>query len=138
MSTSLVEEIQGTDDIFSELTTENIEAYAMSAYNNPVCTSLDDFYEDFGLFVHLKRLLARKINGHAVQERLILNRVIMISNVFGIKATVRMLMFNISVDQAQMLKTIFVFLNYVKITDYDDIPIDHTLLNKLNNVCNNS
>ena len=60
-----------------------------------------------------------------LQERLILNHLIVIYNVFGIEAANRMIWFKIAKEHYRYVKPFLVFLNYL---DYEkdkiDIPMD--------------
>jgi hypothetical protein len=48
-----------------------------------------------------------------LKERLILNHIIILGNVFGIEATVKMLFFKLEEDDYDVLKTFLLFLNYM-------------------------
>ena len=69
-------------DIFEELNDENFTLFAIRHYDNPKCTSTEEFYEDIRRFRYLKRLLKRYHKTGELRERLILNHVIILSNVF--------------------------------------------------------
>ena len=43
--------------IFDKLTHKNFELFASQHYNNPECTSVEEFKEDLSRFKYLKRLL---------------------------------------------------------------------------------
>ena len=45
--------------LFEKLTDENFTMFAMQCYDNPQCTSTEEFYEDIRRFRYLKRLLRR-------------------------------------------------------------------------------
>ena len=47
------------------------------------------------------------------KERLVLNHVIILANVFGVEATVNMLFFKVDQEDYPLLKTILIFLNYL-------------------------
>ena len=42
--------------MFDDLIDENIEYYCIKHYDNPQCTSIDDYKEDLKKFKYLKRL----------------------------------------------------------------------------------
>ena len=50
-------------DIFEDLNEENFTLFAIRHYDNPQCTSTEEFYEDIRRFRYLKRLLKRYHNG---------------------------------------------------------------------------
>ena len=43
--------------LFEKLTDENFTMFAMQCYDNPQCTSMEEFLEDLRRFRYLKRLL---------------------------------------------------------------------------------
>jgi len=69
------------------LTHENFLIYAIKNYDNPNCRGLHDFYEDLKRFKYLKRLFKRYEKTGRLNERLILNHLIILYNVFGPFAT---------------------------------------------------
>lgn len=70
-----------------KLTDNNFLVYAMHHYDNPQCHSLAEFEEDMKRFLYLKKLLSRyKLNGE-LRERLILNHIIVLYNLFNDAAT---------------------------------------------------
>ena len=76
---------------FFELNDENIIRFAMKNYDNPSCTGVDEFQEDFNRIKYIKRLFNRYQTSGTLRERLILNHIITIYNVFGMEASTRML-----------------------------------------------
>lgn len=65
-----------------ELNLENYNMWAIKRYNNPLCKSIEDFYIDIHRITSIKRLIYRYINKNELKERLILNHIITLSNVF--------------------------------------------------------
>lgn len=110
--------------LFDELNEENFVLFASKHYNNPQCTSIEEFYEDLFRFKHLKKLLKRYFVHDELRERLILNHLIVIYNVFGIKAANRMVFFKVEKEYWSALKTFLVFLNYLKESEKVEIPLD--------------
>ena len=97
--------------VFDELTNKNFEFYAMQNYNNLECCDIEEFKEDLARFKYLKRLFRRYEVHNDLQERLILNHIIVIYNVFGIKAANRMMWFKIDEEHYSYLKPFLVFLS---------------------------
>ena len=77
--------------LFDKLTAKNFAAYAIKHYDDPQCEDMDDFYEDLRRFRYLKRLLFRYYQHDELRERLMLNRLICIFNVFAYDASMWML-----------------------------------------------
>lgn len=98
--------------MFENLTGDNLLMYAMKAFDKPNCI-LSEFTEDMKRFNYLKRLFQRYRNDGEVRERLIINHLIVIYNVFGVEASTRMLFYKINIEDHPALKTYLLFLNYM-------------------------
>lgn len=92
-----------TDDIFM--------MYAIKHYDNPACKGMKEFQEDLKKFKYIKRLLGRYKAGKGLKERLLLNHIIVLNNLFGAEATVKMLFFKIDKKYWSEVKTFLVFLD---------------------------
>lgn len=95
------------------LTEENYILYAMKNYDNPQCMGMREFQEDMARIVYLKRLFRRYKKSGVLRDRLILNHIITLYNVFGMEAATRLLFFRIEPDLHDILKTFLVFLEYL-------------------------
>ena len=73
------------------LTEENFLVYAAKHYNNPHSIDEDEFLEDLNRFKYIKRLFNKFINTGEMKERLIMNHLVILYNVFGVSPTTRML-----------------------------------------------
>lgn len=98
---------------FSRLTDDNFIMYAMQHYENPQCMSIDDFHEDLLKIKYLKRLLNRYKDMNELRERLIINHLIVLYNVFGIEAATKMLFYKLDPSLWSILKTFLVYLHYM-------------------------
>jgi hypothetical protein len=126
--------------MYQELTEENFIMYALRNYDNPGCEGIDEFMDDLKKFKYIKRLLRKENVDRDMRERLILNHIIVLGNLFGVEATTRMLFFKTEEKFWSQLKTFLVFLNYmplkvivskgIEILD-EDIPLDDKILEKL-------
>jgi hypothetical protein len=96
-----------------ELTEENFIMYAMKYYDNPSCKGMAEFLDDIKRFKYIKRLLGKYTSGKELKERLIINHMIVLNNLFGVEATTKMLFFKIDKKFWPQLKTFLVFLNYM-------------------------
>jgi len=116
---------------FSILTKQNFEMYAMKMYNNPQCDTIEEFQEDMNRVKYIKRLLGRYHSKGLLKERLILNHIIILNNVFGPKACCRILFFKIDDKFHSYLKSFLDYLQYIPHTipeiSFDEIPTDHIL-----------
>jgi hypothetical protein len=120
--------------IFEELNDDNWMMFASKYYKNIQCTSLEEFYDDLQRFKYLKRLFKRYLNNNDLQERLILNHIIVLNNVFGIKEANKMLFFKIEESHWPLLKTFLVYLNYLPDNEYVDIPLDQNIIKVLRTI----
>lgn len=119
------------------LTENNFMIFAMHNYDNSQCHGLEEFQEDLNRFKYLKRLFSRYKEHGELKERLIINHLVVLYNVFGPEAT-KMLFFKIEDEHWPQLKTFLVFLNYMPtevIADKriveSDIPLDTEIINTL-------
>ena len=95
---------------FDDLTNENIMIYAVKAYDKPNCI-MSEFKEDMKRFNYLKRLFFRYRKIGEVKERLILNHLVVLYNVFGPEVTSRILFYRIDERDYDILKTFLLYLN---------------------------
>jgi hypothetical protein len=117
--------------LFEELDKGNFVLYAARYYENHQCTSAEEFYEDLNRFKYLKKLFGRYHNKGDLQERLILNHLIVLYNVFGIEAANHMMSFQIEEEYLRYLKPFLVFLNYIPEYDMIEVPMDSRIIDKL-------
>ena len=120
--------------LFDDLDNKNFELYAAKYYDNPSCLSVEDFHEDLARFKYIIRLLRRYRETGIVQERLILNHIISIYNVFDIEAATRMMFYRIDAELWSTLKTFLIYLNYLPTSQYKNITVDINIANKLKNI----
>jgi hypothetical protein len=98
--------------MFDDLTEDNFIMYAMKAYYSPHCI-MSEFESDLKRTKYLKRLFRRYKITKALKERLILNHIILLYNVFGVEAATRILFFRIDEKDYDVLKTFLIYLNYM-------------------------
>ena len=98
--------------MIENLNDDNFIIYAMKAYDRPNCI-MSEFEEDLSRIKYVKRLIKRYNTTGELKERLILNHIIVLSNVFGIEPSARMLFFKIDKEDYDILKTFLLFLNYM-------------------------
>ena len=116
-----------------KLNDANFLVYAMRHYDNPQCHSVAEFEDDLKKFIYLKKLIYRYKNAGELRERLILNHIIVLYNIFG-EATTKMLFHKIEEDLWPQLVTFLVYLNRTpeSIPDYGikliDIKLDETII----------
>lgn len=118
--------------MFDELNEDNFMMYAMKCYASPNCV-MSEFEGDIKRTKYLKRLFRRYKVSKTLKERLILNHVILLNNVFGPEVTARILFYRIDERDYDILKTFLLYLNILPEMIYGingknihtaDIPVD--------------
>jgi hypothetical protein len=97
--------------MFDDLNEDNFMIYAMKCYESPNCV-MSEFEGDIKRTKYLKRLFRRYKVTKTLKERLILNHIILLNNVFGPEVTSRILFYRIDERDYDILKT---FLSYLGI-----------------------
>ena len=129
--------------MFEDLNDDNFLLFAMKFYDNPQCLSEIDFNNDLKIFKYVKRLLNRYQRTGEIKERLMLNHLIMLGNVFPVQVVSRILFFKIPEQYWSALKTFLIFLNYMpeKINSINgknilssDIQLDMKIAKKLRKI----
>ena len=129
--------------VFEKLNDNNFLLFAMNHYDNPQCHSLEEFDEDLKKFLYLKKLITRYRKDNDLKERLILNHIIVLYNVFGQNAT-RMLFYKIDKDYWDVLVTFLLYLGHMPETlpEYgvvlSDIKLDEKVIAVLRKLTNES
>lgn len=118
--------------MFVPLNEDTFDEYAVKNYRNPNCVSVLEFLDDLKTIKYIKRLINKYCEQKDLKERLILNHIISLSNVFGVEATTNMLYYKIDDMQHDVLNAFLIFLKYVKIEDIK--VLDLNLYNRLNKV----
>jgi hypothetical protein len=128
--------------IFDDLNEDNFVMYAVKCYTSPSCL-MSEFEGDLKRTKYLKRLFRRYKATKNIKERLILNHIILLNNVFGPEATTRILFFRIDEKDYDSLKTFLLFLNILPKTvmgirgrniDTDLISVDMKIADILRNI----
>jgi hypothetical protein len=98
--------------MFDDLNEENFLMYAMKAYTSPHYV-MSEFEGDLKRTKYLKRLFRRYKITKSLKERLVLNHLILLYNVFGVEPATRILFFRIDEVDYDVLKTFLTYLNYM-------------------------
>jgi hypothetical protein len=94
--------------LFDELNESNILLYAAKCYDKPNCID-SEFDEDYKRIRYVKRLLHRYRLTGEIKERLLLNHLVIIQNVFGVEGSTRMLFTRVDPRDYSALKTFLVY-----------------------------
>lgn len=95
-----------------DLNDDNFLIYSAKHYDRPHILQ-SEFEDDLSRIKYIKRLLRKYRQTGECKERLILNHIIILSNVFGVDATVNMLFYKVDKEDYPALKTFLLFLNYL-------------------------
>lgn len=120
--------------LFDIITDDNFELFAANSYNNPHCIDVEEFQGDLNRFRYVKRLLGRYESCGDLQERLILNHLIVLGNVFGIDPLKKMLFFKVDEKHYPVIKPFLVFLHYLKEDELVETELDPTVVERLRNI----
>lgn len=130
------------DRLHPELTSKNFVLYAAKYYDNKQCNSVEEFYEDLKRFKYLKKLFTRYEKTGDLKERLILNHIIILNNVFGPHHVVRLLFLKIPQKHLKYVKPFLVLLSILpekvhnvgakyKSIDTNEVGMDQEIVNRL-------
>ena len=100
--------------MYKKITSENVTMFAIRNYDNPHCEGEKEFYDDMKRFKYIKRLLRKYKETNVLKERLILNHIIILRNLFGPEACVTLLLFKIQQEYFGTLKSFLLFLNIIR------------------------
>ena len=110
--------------VFDELNNRNFKLFAANHYNNPECVDVEEFKQDLNRFKYLKRLLKRYELTGDLQERLILNHLIVLYNVFGIGPCNKMMWVKINEEHWHYIKPFLIYLNYLPEEEKVEVGLD--------------
>ena len=110
--------------MYEKITPENVLMYAIRNYTNPHCEGEKEFEDDLKRFKYIKRLLRKYYDTGVLKERLILNHIIVLNNVFGPDAASTLLLFKIEPEHWSQLKSFLVYLNMLPPSEMKEINDD--------------
>jgi hypothetical protein len=117
-----------------KLSKDNFELYASQHYSAGKWSTTEEFKGDFARFNYVNRLINRYYRDDDLKERLILNHLVILGNMFGPSETAKMAMFNIKEEQKPVLKTFLIYLNYLPEDKNIGTPLDSNIIEKLRNI----
>lgn len=129
---------------FLVITERNWVQYAIAHYDNPTCTSPEEFYEDMQRFKYLKKLVTQYETKGDLKDRLILNHLILLGNVLGPEPLVRLLFLKMY-ECMTVLKPFLMLLRILPAAVHgigkenksyftDDIPLDEEIVQCLRRI----
>lgn len=120
--------------LFDNLDESNFLLYAARNYYKPNVIDAEEFYNDLKRFMYLKRLFNRYYKTGEISERLILNHLIIIFNVFDIKPSLKMLEYQIEEKYWNALKPFLIYLRHIRNDEYTEISMDQVVVEKLRKI----
>jgi hypothetical protein len=126
--------------MYDNLTDENFLIYCAKYYDNPQCHSTEEFLEDLNRIKYIKKLITRYTENGDLKERLILNHITILYNVFGAEHLCKILFLKMN-KQMAYIKPFLLLLNILpdkvfgvgdgEIIDTDSIVMDANIINTL-------
>jgi len=120
--------------MYEKITPQNVVMYAIKNYDNPQCEGEKEFEDDLKRFKYIKRLLRRYYDTGVLKERLLLNHLIVLNNVFSMEAATTLLLYKIQPTYWPALKSFLIFLNSISDNDLTEIEHDKDVLKILGKI----
>ena len=117
--------------MYENITTENVMMFAIKHYDNPQCEGEKEFHDDMKRFKYIKRLLRKHKESGILKERLLLNHIIILNNLFGPEACVTLILFKIQREYWETLKSVLLYLNIVRNDELSEIIANQEVLEVL-------
>ena len=117
--------------MYEKITSENVIMFAIKHYDNPQCEGEKEFQDDLKRFKYIKRLLRKYYDTGVLKERLLLNHLIVLNNVFGPDACATLLLYKIQKEYWPALKSFLLFLNVLTEDELKEIEEDKKILEVL-------
>ena len=114
--------------MYENITTENVMMFAIKHYDNPQCEGEKEFHDDMKRFKYIKRLLRKHKESGILKERLLLNHIIVLNNLFGPEACVTLLLFKTQKEYWDTLKSFLLYLNMIRKDELKDIKENDNVL----------
>jgi len=117
--------------MYENITRANVNMFAIRHYDNPHCESEAEFQDDMKRFKYIKRLLRKYHESGILKERLLLNHIIVLNNLFGPDACVTLLLIKIQSEDWRTLKTFLIYLSLLREGEMPSVEIDEKVLDAL-------
>ena len=119
---------------FNELNEDNFLLFAIKNYENPHCSTKDEFFEDLKRFKYIKRLFKKYSTTGVLKTHLLLNHIIIIFNLFDDAGT-PLLFYKLEPEFWPALKSFLIYLNRIDPEIFlPQIEIDEHCLEELNKI----
>ena len=122
--------------MFKEITKDNWLLFAQQSYDNPTLQKEQEFYDDIKRFKYLKRLFRKYRVTKKIKVRLAVNHIIVLANVFGVEASVTLLLFKVDKIYWSYLKSILNYLGYLYTHELNNVNTDQQIDERLSKELN--
>jgi len=128
--------------LVNNLTNDNFLIESAKHYRNIQCGSTEEFLSDLKRLKYLKKIITRYSTSGLIDERLVLNHIIILYNVFGAEFLARMLILKMY-NQMKYLKPFLLYLNILpnvikcvneKNLSTVEFPMDVGIIDKLREI----
>jgi len=125
-----------------DLNESNFDIIITKAYSGKYWTK-EELELDLKRIRYIKRLIGKYIRKHELNDRLILNHIIILGNVFGPELTTKILFLRLDKEYHSVLKTFLLYLEYLpneiyyvngNVIDTKIIPVEMNVANKLREI----
>ena len=123
--------VSDDDEEFLE---EDLIRFAIKQYYNPKGIDVDEFYDDLKRVKYIKRLLNRYLDHGRLTERLIMNHLIVIFNVFGYYGGIKILQVKLEDKHWPVLKPFLVYLKAIRNDQFTGIEMDQEVVERLREI----
>jgi hypothetical protein len=123
--------VSDDDEEFLE---EDLIRFAIKQYYNPKGIDVDEFYDDLKRVKYIKRLLNRYLDHGRLTERLIMNHLIVIFNVFGYYGGIKILQVKLEDKHWPVLKPFLVYLKAIRNDQFTGIEMDQKVVERLREI----
>ena len=123
-----------SEKLDDDLLEEDLVRFAIKQYYTPLGIDFDEFYTDLKRFQYVKRLLNRYCDYGKLGERLVLNHLIIIFNVFGPYGGLKILGIKLDKRHWPVIKPFLLFLKAIRPNQYADVIVDKEVEDKLRKI----
>ena len=123
-----------SEKLDDDLLEEDLVRFAIKQYYTPLGIDFDEFYTDLKRFQYVKRLLNRYCDYGKLGERLVLNHLIIIFNVFGSYGGLKILEIKLDDRHWPVIKPFLLFLKATRKNQYADVIVDKEVEEKLRKI----
>lgn len=98
--------------MFENLDDDNYLLYAAKVYDKPNAV-ISEFEEDLSRILYIKRLLTKYYSTKVLKDKLMMNHIVVLYNVFGIEAATRLLFFKLEEKDYETIVPFLIYLNFL-------------------------